>query len=677
LAYEATFPDVSTPPPASQFPYHDDSVPPSPPITEPAFSHDPIPPPIATEPAFPNVSIQATTRAPKFAFLDDPETLAPPQSDQPTVPDDSSPTEPLGEVPAFPKVSVVSAPITLPVNDPQPLAVPIVVAPPAQEQKLPDVSRPKAPLAKAPSVTESRPLNLPIPIPKKDLEPAIPSGSHSVGPPVDAPQLADIEVAPRSPGDESSLPSVSVAATQPAAAPITPAATNRPPYFIPMIVGGVLLLASMAGAIVWGLTADKQKSVAKKPAEISEPETWEQEVGDVNPFIAEATPEADKDANPPIEFVFPMPIGQPMDLAVPPAESQPEVPAEMPPEAAPAAEPSAAPAPTPAATTKPADVRPFAGFAAQLTLPEVVADKKTKLGPVNIPDEALCQLALFGSAIASSDHHEFSLRPTKNSDRSWEVLGKGATDDQPEVIARLDVTNRELWLTWTDDAPDNPATPALMNCALEISSDREVHRFALRQTTVIDPLPIAYQKKEYFWELPSLPQNKFISVELSVAAPPNVPQPRFLGSATVPVSNGQSLVELGGGAGNQFLKLQIKTRLDARGVYVDVMPWVQVTGQRSPIALTEKNVARVNQSLAASAAQVDAELTSLQPPMPKSDPDAETRNQLNGQLAAIRTSQGELNRLFALRSSVETQGQIKLKVVYAGEGVAVDLLRTK
>ncbi len=343
--------------------------------------------------------------------------------------------------------------------------------------------------------------------------------------------------------------------------------------------------------------------------------------------------------------------------------------------------PPASPSPPPV-PAKPPLKNPFEGFAQRIALPDLVIDKPHKLGPVKIPEDYECVVYLLGGDTACSKRSVLAVEPVEGSARQWDVHARAITDKQAEKVARLEVKDQALWLTWNEDAAEHVATPALANCLLKISAGPGTHSILFREAMAVDPIPVLYEKRTYDWELPTAPFIKAIQVELDIDTPPSVPRTRFLGSSIIPVSNGQSLIEFGLRPGERFLKLQIQTRLDSRGVHVTVTPWVQVTGQPRPVALTPRNVGLLQQSLAAAASNLDSQLKQL--PAPKKgkkgnvkDPNSGTRNSLNGQLGNIRTAQRELQQLISLKSTFESQCRIKAKVNYAPEGMIAELLRTK
>ena len=313
--------------------------------------------------------------------------------------------------------------------------------------------------------------------------------------------------------------------------------------------------------------------------------------------------------------------------------------------------------------------KPFEGFASRITLPPLKADKRNKLGPVKIPDDYLCVVSLHGGETASSERAAISLEATPMSERDWDIVAKSYSKGQPQKIAHLQVKDQGLWLTWTEEGVQNEAAPALANCLLKLSAGQGAHSVFLRPAITGESVPVKYEKETYDWDIPNLPQTSKVQVEFDVkSGSKDLPRPRFLGSAAVPLANGQTQLEFGLKAGERFLKLQLQTRGTTRGLSLTVSPWVQVTGQPNAVALTNANVEKLEQTLAASAVNLDAQIKGA---------DKATQTKLKKERSAVSTAQTELGKLKSLKKELESKVRINVKVNYVAEDMIAELMRTK
>lgn len=311
---------------------------------------------------------------------------------------------------------------------------------------------------------------------------------------------------------------------------------------------------------------------------------------------------------------------------------------------------------------------PFAGFATRIPLPEVIPNRATQLGPVNLPPGFVCFTYLRGGETASRERHALSLESAAGSEHEWEIVARLFQEETPRKIARLAIRDQGFWLTWAADAAENPATGALANCNFRLTTGLGTHDFMLRELQVIDPLPVQFAKLTYDWELPHPPQSENIRVEIQIQSPPTVGPRRFLGSATIPASNGVTGVEFGTTPGQRGLKLKFESKLDGDGIHFTVSPWVQLTGQFEPLALTSANCVRLRDSLATI-------IGATQKKMAGANPTA--RSGYQQKIAAIQQAQGELKRLDSLKPVFETECRITVKVTYLTNDSVAELISTR
>ncbi len=450
---------------------------------------------------------------------------------------------------------------------------------------------------------------------------------------------------------------------------------------IGMIAGAALMAIAMGGVLIWGLSGgdevkqrvdDEQAVAASVETPVEEPPV------ESNPEAAYVEPSESTEAaeqNPADgDRVRPMPKS-PVTIVVPevkPANTEKPKPVE-PKETKPPKTSSAKPIePAKPATPSTPPKDPFYGFSARISLPAVVADKRNKLGPVKIPDDYLCTLYLVGGESASRDRAVISLEPLAGSERDWEIFAKAYTGgDKPEKIAHLQIKDQSLWLTWTEDAVENAASPALANCMLKISAGQGAHQVLLRQSITVDALPVTYEKTDRDWELANLPLNTKTQVELSVKVPKDFPRPRFLGSAAIPAANGETFIEFGLKPGERFLKLQIQSKLTKDGINLSVTPFVQVTGQDNPVAYTAANVEKLEGQLAAAIANVDGQVKAM------GSNKSAAKTALSKQLSSLKQAQTELGKLKSFKKDFEAQCRIHAKVMYVPSDMIAELMRTK
>jgi len=171
---------------------------------------------------------------------------------------------------------------------------------------------------------------------------------------------------------------------------------------------------------------------------------------------------------------------------------------------------------------------PFAGFASRIPLPEVIPNRATQLGPVNLPPGFVCFAYLRGGETASRERHALSLESAAGSEHEWEIVARLFQEETPRKIAQLAIRDQGLWLTWAADAAENPATGALANCNFRLTTGLGTHDFMLRELQVIAPLPVQFAKVTYDWDLPHPPQSDNIRVEIEIQSPPTVGPRRFL-----------------------------------------------------------------------------------------------------------------------------------------------------
>jgi hypothetical protein len=465
-------------------------------------------------------------------------------------------------------------------------------------------------------------------------------------------------------------------------------------------IAGVLLVASMIGLVVVlasppgageqatdaddgdatqvAFSFDNLPAAAVEENPLAEPE----------PAVSDPQPSAEPVVAPPVAADDS--ASKPPKVVSPP---QPEITAKpKPPTAASQTTPPKTTSKTASSSPKPPSpapaINPFSEFPAAVSLPAMENTKQTSLGPIRVPEDYICVLYLLGGEGVSRGRTVFRCDNAQQGtrERAWEIFARDTSRNVPEMlIATFELSQQELKFAWTHEAVRCEGAAGLANCALKISAGRGVHKLALRKPKQINSVPIKFEKTTIEWDVPDTPRPDRANIEFFVAAPKEL-RPRFLGKSIVPATEGETWVEFGARTEDRCLKLQIEARLNAQSLEIVLTPFFQLIGQAKPLAVSEGNIKKVEESLSSAANTLSAQLRALGPePKPSKDKKGNKsssdssgpRDEIKRQLAGVRKAQAQLKVFKSQEATFAKQVKLQVRANHLADEAIVQLVEPR
>lgn len=302
------------------------------------------------------------------------------------------------------------------------------------------------------------------------------------------------------------------------------------------------------------------------------------------------------------------------------------------------------------------------------------------LGTVDVNENDLCFISLYGGDLAARGRTQFALRNARGgtAPRDWEfTINEGG--DEPEVIATLKLRGKDLVFQWADQASEHSLAGNLRNCALRVvAGQADPREVLLRRVQEVDALSIDLDKPHYSakWSLPDLPNPAALKIDAALAGYP------FTRKPADPLSGpkGKQWILLGENPTEAVVALELEVSVTSRGIDVDATPYLMVPGAARPERLTRASLAKFRDQGRRMAAQ-RAGLENLVEQLKKVPREKKTRVQnqlLQGQqnLALIDQYMQRLDQFERLRQDTAGQLLLTFRVYMVGSEKDIDLLIT-
>jgi serine/threonine protein kinase len=375
-----------------------------------------------------------------------------------------------------------------------------------------------------------------------------------------------------------------------------------------------------------------------------------------------------------------------------PADPQPSPDPSTTPAAKPAedvAAKPAAPAPQPAAPPpppKPAPMAdPFKEFAPQFVeLPPLSKDgpatEAIALGKIKVGPQALVILHLLGGDIAIKGKFRFVVESSEGgtAERDWDVLlREGEAETGGVKIAHLSLKDDSLQFRWEAAAAEQPASPHLMNCMLQLSAGPKQTTVAMRKPIDIEPLKADILKGPIRgkWDIPYPPNPDKIKVELAFAGP--FPPPKFEGQTPMDADKGKLNVWFGQSQEEQTLLYKVDTVL-RKQFEINFDPYFRLGATARPEKLSKANFEKALKTVGGGR-QAAFAMVELGKNQSKGKNDEQTKQKmalLEANLAGVQKAGEQLEAMKQLADRLVNEGQVHVRVLIQVDDKTVELLRS-
>ncbi len=282
-------------------------------------------------------------------------------------------------------------------------------------------------------------------------------------------------------------------------------------------------------------------------------------------------------------------------------ESHPEADAAKPIEKTPAdAAPKKAP-PKKKPPKKAPPKQPFRRLASTVALP--LPDTGTNvldIGQVELGPKDLVFARLLGGTQAIKGKESFELEAAQGglASREWTVFHVRNQNKTP--IATFEIVDDRLKFHWDPPAAEVRSAAALINTILTLTSSGKVHKLALRQPIMVEPIKLDLSRSSTTerWRIPSLPDSVIVFGEIAKLSD-GLPKAAFDPGQSIPLARKSLRIRLGEKPETSLFFLEVAFKLSRSNVSVTIKPFFQPTLDATPVAITAREIAGLLRQLEA------------------------------------------------------------------------------
>jgi hypothetical protein len=305
------------------------------------------------------------------------------------------------------------------------------------------------------------------------------------------------------------------------------------------------------------------------------------------------------------------------------------------------------------------------------------------LGKIAMPPQAVPIIHLLGGEGAIKGKSRFVMESSDGgtAERDWDVFLREGEVREGETggvkVAHLSLKESDLLFNWEADAPNQLASPYLINCMLQVSAGQKQATVALRKPLEAEPLKAEILKgtlKGKF-DVPFPPNPDRMKVEIVFDGP--FPPLKFEGQNPMDADKGKATVWFGASQETQILALRLDTAL-RRQLEIGFDPHVRIGTTAKPEKLTAVGLGKMQKQ-----AQVARQQTFAMVEMAKkatAGKNDETTQQrlslMESQLTGITKASEQLEGLKGMAEQLLQGGRIHVRIFSQVDDFKLELVRT-
>lgn len=359
--------------------------------------------------------------------------------------------------------------------------------------------------------------------------------------------------------------------------------------------------------------------------------------------------------------------------------------------ASPSPTPAAAPKPTtppPQPAPKPAPKPmgdPLKDFPKDfIELPALAKDgpvpEPVSLGKVAMPPKSLLIIHLLGGDGAIKGKSRFVMEAADGgtAERDWDIfLREGEAESGGVKVAHLSLKENDLMFQWEAEAPQQLASPHLINCMLQLAAGPKQATVALRKPIEVEPLKAEILKgtlKGKF-DVPFPPNSDRMKVDIVFDGP--FPPLKFEGQNPMDSDKGKATVWFGASQETQIFALRLDT-VFRRQLEIGFDPHVRINTTAKPEKLTAAGLGKM-QKAAEVARQQTFAMVEFGKKAAGGKNDETTQQRLSlmeSQLTNITKASEQLAGLKGMADQLVQGGRIHVRVFCQVDDFKLELVRT-
>lgn len=319
-----------------------------------------------------------------------------------------------------------------------------------------------------------------------------------------------------------------------------------------------------------------------------------------------------------------------------------------------------------------------------IELPALAKDgpipEPVSLGKVAMPPKSLLIIHLLGGDGAIKGKSRFVMEAADGgtAERDWDIfLREGEAESGGVKVAHLSLKENDLMFQWEAEAPQQLASPHLINCMLQLAAGPKQATVALRKPIEVEPLKAEILKgtlKGKF-DVPFPPNSDRMKVDIVFDGP--FPPLKFEGQNPMDSDKGKATVWFGASQETQIFALRLDT-VFRRQLEIGFDPHVRINTTAKPEKLTAAGLGKM-QKAAEVARQQTFAMVEFGKKAAGGKNDETTQQRLSlmeSQLTNITKASEQLAGLKGMADQLVQGGRIHVRVFCQVDDFKLELVRT-
>jgi hypothetical protein len=319
-----------------------------------------------------------------------------------------------------------------------------------------------------------------------------------------------------------------------------------------------------------------------------------------------------------------------------------------------------------------------------IELPALAKDapvpEPVSLGKVVMPPKSLLIVHLLGGDGAIKGKSRFVMEAADGgtAERDWDIfLREGEAESGGVKVAHLSLKESDLMFAWEADAPNQLASPHLINCMLQLAAGPKQATVALRKPLEVEPLKAEILKgtlKGKF-DVPFPPNPDRMKVDIVFDGP--FPPLKFEGQNPMDSDKGKATVWFGASQETQIFALRLDT-VFRRQLEIGFDPHVRINTTSKPEKLTAAGLGKMQKAAEVARQQTFAmvEFGKKQAGGKNDEATQQRLSLMESQLSNITKASEQLAGLKGTADQLLQAGRIHVRIFCQVDDFKLELVRT-